>query len=114
MLLPTFNVIISQMQLEMILVMIGSGVEHTDVEVALVRVAASCVLVQSITTPHSALPAGTSLANGTYNRVAKPWTSRAVSALPLDPATVEKRTYIGVSLPSSPRKEAAVRLLKSP
>lgn len=49
----------------------------------------------------------------TYNRVAKPWTSRAVSALPLDPATVEKRTKTGVSLPAVFRNDAAVRLLQS-
>lgn len=47
----------------------------------------------------------------TYNRVAKPWTSRAVSALPLDPATVEKRTNVGVVFPLELRNEAAVTLL---
>lgn len=51
--------------------------------------------------------------SSTYNRVANPWTSLAVSALPRDPATVEKRTNTGVSLPAAPRKEAAVRLLQS-
>jgi hypothetical protein len=52
--------------------------------------------------------------NTTYKRVAKPWTSLAVSALPREPATVEKRTNTGVFFPSSLRKEADVRLLKSP
>jgi hypothetical protein len=33
-----------------------------------------------------------------------------VSALPREPATVEKRTKMGVSLPSSARNEAAVML----
>lgn len=50
----------------------------------------------------------------THNLVAKPWTSRAVSALPLDPATVENLTNTGVSFPASPRNDAAVMLLKSP
>jgi hypothetical protein len=49
----------------------------------------------------------------TYNRVAKPWTSLAVSALPLDPATVEKRTNTGVCFPAAFRNDAAVRLLQS-
>lgn len=49
----------------------------------------------------------------TYNLVANPWTSRTESPLPLEPATVEKRTNMGVSLPASPRKEAAVMLLRS-
>lgn len=47
----------------------------------------------------------------THNLVAKPWTSRTVSALPRDPATVEKRTNVEVCLPSSDRKLAAVMLL---
>lgn len=47
----------------------------------------------------------------THNLVAKPCTSLAVSALPLDPATVENRTNVDVCLPASPKKEAAVRLL---
>lgn len=50
----------------------------------------------------------------TYNLTANPWTSRAVSPLPREPATVEKRTKTGVVFPSSERKEAAVTLLKSP
>lgn len=46
-----------------------------------------------------------------HNLTAYPCTSLAVSALPLDPATVEKRMKIGVSLPSSDKKEAPVMLL---
>jgi hypothetical protein len=49
----------------------------------------------------------------TYNLVAKPWTSLAVSALPLDPATVENLTKVGVCLPAAPKNDAAVMLLKS-
>jgi hypothetical protein len=48
-----------------------------------------------------------------HSLVANPWTSRAVSALPRDPATVEKRTNTGVCLPFFPKNEAAVMLLKS-
>lgn len=47
----------------------------------------------------------------THKRVANPWTSRTVSALPRDPATVEKRTKVGVDLPLELRNEAAVMLL---
>jgi len=50
----------------------------------------------------------------TYSLTAKPWTSRAVSALPREPATVEKRTNVGVFLSLAPKKDAAVMLLKSP
>lgn len=72
-----------------------------NIEVALIGIAASVSFCR------------TSLAStgSTHNLVAKPWTSRAVSALPLDPATVEKRTKVGVFLPLEPRNEAAVMLL---
>lgn len=49
-----------------------------------------------------------------YKRVANPWISRTVSALPRDPRTVEKRTSMGVFLSLAPRNDAAVMLLKSP
>lgn len=49
-----------------------------------------------------------------YNLVANPCTSRAVSALPRDPATVENRTNTGVSFPALFKNEAAVMLLQSP
>lgn len=47
-----------------------------------------------------------------YNRLAKPRTSRTVSALPRESRTVEKRTKIEVFLSFLPRKEVVVRLLK--
>jgi hypothetical protein len=51
---------------------------------------------------------------GTYSLVAKPRMSLTLSALPLEPATVENRTKTSVCFPAALRKEAAVMLLKSP
>lgn len=50
----------------------------------------------------------------THNLVANPWTSLARSELPLDPATVENRTNMGVCFPGALRNDAAVILLQSP
>lgn len=43
-----------------------------------------------------------------YHLTANPCTSRTVSALPLDPATVENRMKIGVFFPDEPKKDAPV------
>jgi hypothetical protein len=59
-------------------------------------------------------PVGLPKGCGPHNLVAKPCTSLTVSALPLDPATVENRTNVGVFLFSALRKDAAVMLLKFP
>lgn len=50
----------------------------------------------------------------THNRVANPCTSLARSALPLEPATVEKRTNVEVRFPCELRNDAEVMLLQSP
>lgn len=47
-----------------------------------------------------------------YHLVANPRTSRAVSAAPRDPKTVEKRTNFGVCLPTSVRTLAQVNSLR--
>lgn len=47
-------------------------------------------------------------------RTANPLTSLTLSLEPRGPATVLKRMKVGVTLPSSERKDAAVMLLKSP
>lgn len=80
--------------------------EHGDRIPYEIKYAFVCVAV----IPVSAYPV-TWCSRGSYNRVANPCTSLTVSALPLDPATVEKRTNVGVFFPFSPRNEAAVMLL---
>lgn len=86
------------------------NVVANNVEVALVRVAA---LVSMGARNMQQVGYSVGLCEKTYNLVAKPWTSRAVSALPRDPATVENRTKVGVFLPLEPKNDAAVMLLKS-
>ena len=53
------------------------------------------------------------LPSSVYSRVANPCTSRAVSALPLLPATVENLTKVSVCFPAADRKDAAVMLDQS-
>ncbi len=55
------------------------------------------------------LPTISQLPSCVYNLMAKPRTSRTVSALPRLPRTVEKRTKMGVSREVSVRTEAVVR-----
>lgn len=80
----------------------GNVVPH-DIEVALVGVAKQLLAI--------ILRSRFDCSQVPYNLVANPWTSRTVSALPREPATVENRMKMGVSLPSPPRNEAAVMLL---
>jgi hypothetical protein len=54
------------------------------------------------------LPTMSKLPSSVKNLVAKPRTSRGVSAEPRSPATVEKRTNTGVRFPFADRKEARV------
>ena len=55
------------------------------------------------------LPTRSQLPSRVYSLTAKPRTSRARSADPLFPATVEKRTNAGVRSPASENTSARVR-----